>query len=90
MGVDLFDALGGSVQLEDTDLISHPIGVVTSPPSPSISMSLVSLAEYPSQTSGFGRLKGFVHRPHIVIIIIIFFALGTLLLLLLLLLYEHL
>jgi hypothetical protein len=26
---------------------------------------VVSLADYPMLTTGFGRLKGFVHRPHI-------------------------
>jgi hypothetical protein len=62
MGVDLFDALGGSVQLGDTSLISRPIDVVMSL---SLSKTFVSLADYPTLTNGFGRLKGFVHRPHI-------------------------
>ena len=60
MGVDLFDALGGSVRLGDTSLVSHPVNAVTSS-----STSTVSLADYPMLTTGFGRLKGFVHRPHI-------------------------
>ena len=30
MGVDLFDALGGSVQLDDTNLVSYPIAVIMS------------------------------------------------------------
>jgi hypothetical protein len=60
MGVDLFDALGGSVRLGDTSLISQHIQAVTSS-----STSTVSLADYPMLTTGFGRLKGFVHRPHI-------------------------
>ena len=63
MGVDLFDALGGAVRLGEIDLVSHPIDVVTS--STSTSVSTVSLAHYPTLTSGLGRLKGFVHRPHI-------------------------
>jgi hypothetical protein len=62
MGVDLFDALGGSVQLGDTSLISRPIDAVMSL---SLSTTSVSLADYPTLTNGFGRLKGFVHRPHI-------------------------
>ena len=63
MGVDLFDALGGAVKLGNIDIVSHPINVMTS--SASISMCTVSLADFPTLTSGFGRLKGFVHRPHI-------------------------
>lgn len=63
MGVDLFDALGGSVQLGRTSLVSHPIDTLTS--SALTSSSAVSLADYPILTSDFGRLKGFVHRPHI-------------------------
>jgi hypothetical protein len=30
IGVDLFDALGGSVQLRDTSLVVHPVAAVTS------------------------------------------------------------
>jgi hypothetical protein len=63
MGVDLFDALGGSVRLGDASLVSRSIDVVTS--SAPASMLSVSLADYPMLTSGFGRLKGFVHRQHI-------------------------
>lgn len=63
MGVDLFDALGGSVRLGDASIVNRSIDVVTS--STPASMSSVSLADYPMLTSGFGRLKGFVHRPHI-------------------------
>jgi hypothetical protein len=60
MGVDLFDALSGSVRLGDTSLISQHIEAVTSS-----SASTVSLADYPMLITGFGRLKCFVHRPHI-------------------------
>ena len=63
MGVDLFDALGGSVNIGDTSLVSRPIAIVTS--SASTSISTVSLEDYPMLTSGLGRLKGFIHRPHI-------------------------
>jgi hypothetical protein len=56
-------ALGGSVRLGDTSLVSRPIDILTS--SVPTSMSTVSLADYPMLTSGFGRLKGFIHRPHI-------------------------
>jgi hypothetical protein len=62
MGVDLIDALGGSVQLGDTSLISHPIDAVMSS---SLSTTSVSLADNLTLASGFGRLKGFIHRPHI-------------------------
>jgi len=48
MGVDLFDALGGSVKLGGMDFASLPIEA---------SLSMVTLAEYPTLTSGFGRLK---------------------------------
>jgi hypothetical protein len=47
MGVDLFDALGGSVQLGDTSLISRPIDVMMSL---SLSATSVSLADYPTFT----------------------------------------
>lgn len=63
MGVDLFDSLGGSIQLGETSLVSRPIAVMMS--STSTSISSISLADYPMLTSGFGRLKGFIHRPHI-------------------------
>ena len=63
MGVDLFDALGGSVRLGHTSLVSRPIDAVTS--SALTSLSTVSLADYPSLTGSFGRLKGFIHQPHV-------------------------
>jgi hypothetical protein len=63
MDVDLFDGLGGSVRLGDTCLASRSIGEMTS--SVQASMSSVSLADYRMLTSGFGRLKGFMHRLHI-------------------------
>ena len=59
MGVDLFDALGGSVSFNDTTSLASIAAVTSSV------MSTISLADYPTLTSGFGRLKGFIHRPHI-------------------------
>jgi hypothetical protein len=58
MGVDLFDALDGSVRLGESR--QSPIDA-----NKSSSTSTVSLADYPMLTTGFGRLEGFVHRPHI-------------------------
>jgi len=63
MGVDLFDALGGSVRRGHTSLVSQPIDAVMS--SVPTSLSTVSLANYPLLTSSFGHLKGFIHQPHV-------------------------
>jgi hypothetical protein len=60
MGVDLFDAVGGSLQLGDNRIIS-----TTSAGVASISSSSVSLEQFPALTAGLGRLRGFVHRPQI-------------------------
>lgn len=68
MGVDLFDAVGGKVFFGGNQIITTDnVGVasVTSNLSPSVQSSSVSLADYPALTAGFGRLKGFVHRPKI-------------------------
>ena len=60
MGVDLFDAISGSLQLGDNRIIS-----TTSAGVASISSSSVSLEQFPALTAGLGRLRGFVHRPQI-------------------------
>jgi hypothetical protein len=60
MGVDLFDAVGGSLQLGDDRIIpTTSAGVAT------ISSSSVSLEQFQALTAGLGRLRGFVHRPQI-------------------------
>jgi hypothetical protein len=64
MGVDLFDALGGSVQVGDAEIVS------TSPVCQSISAvvtdrSSICLDDYPVLLKTSGTLKGFVHRPMI-------------------------
>jgi transposase InsO family protein len=60
MGVDLFDAIGGSLQLGDDRIIpTTSAGVAT------ISSSSVSLEQFPALTAGLGRLRGFIHRPQI-------------------------
>jgi hypothetical protein len=69
MGVDLFDALGGKVQLGRTRVVNEPAGVASiSPdlsPSSQPSLSSVKLSQFPALTAGLGRLRGFVHRPMI-------------------------
>jgi hypothetical protein len=61
MRVDLFDAVGGSLQLGDNRIIS-----TTSAGVASISASsLVSLERFLGLTGKLGRLRGFVHRPQI-------------------------
>ena len=60
MGVDLFDAISGSLQLGDNRIIS-----TTSAGVASISSSSVSLEQFPALTAGLGRQRGFVHRPQI-------------------------
>jgi hypothetical protein len=60
MGVDLFDAVGGFLQLGDDRIIpTTSAGVAT------ISSSSVSLEQFPALTAGLGRLRGFAHRPQI-------------------------
>ena len=78
-GLDLCNELGGTVQLGHASVVGKPAASVaavssSSPPSllqpvlspqPSSSLSAVSLADYPTLTTGLGRLRGFVHRPKI-------------------------
>ena len=56
MGVDLFDALGGTIEIcrKQVQAIS-----------PMVSSSSVQLAQFPNLTKEFGTLKGFVHTPRI-------------------------
>jgi len=56
MGVDLFDALGGTVKIccKQVQAIS-----------PTVSNSSVQLAQFPNLTKEFGTLKAFVHNPQI-------------------------
>lgn len=64
MGVDLFDALGGTVSIGSTKFISHPSSVNTVFSVGSISSS-VSLDEYPALLKASGTLRGFVHKPRV-------------------------
>lgn len=56
MGVNLFDACGGSIQLAGAAVLNVPAQP---------SMSSVSLQEYPALLKGFGELTGFRHKPEI-------------------------
>jgi len=56
MGVDLFDALEGTVE------ISHrQVQAISS----TVNGSSVQLAHFPNLTKDFGALKGFVHTPRV-------------------------
>ena len=64
MGVDLFDALGGTVHVGDDQIVStshigKSISAVVS------ERSSVHLDDYPVLLKASGKLKGFVHRPMI-------------------------
>ena len=64
MGVDLFDALGGSVHVGDAEIVCTPpvrqcISAVDT------ERSSVCLDNYPVLLKASGTLKGFVHRPMI-------------------------
>ena len=61
MGIDLFDALGGSASFGPTTFVSD--AHMTS--SVSAAMSSVSLDEFPSLVKVGGTLRGFVHRPRV-------------------------
>jgi len=56
MGVDLFDALGGTIEI-----CSKQVQAI----SPTVSSSSVQLAQFPNLIKDFGTLKGFVHTPRI-------------------------
>jgi hypothetical protein len=71
MGVDLFDILGGIVQLGQTTFVSTPMpsldnqvaNVAISNNTPESSLLSVQLDDYPTLLKLTGRLKGFAHRP---------------------------
>ena len=56
MGVDLFDALGGTVEI-----CCKQVQAISS----TVSTSSVQLVQFPNLTKEFGTLKGFVHTPRI-------------------------
>jgi hypothetical protein len=62
MGVNLFDALGGSVQVGDAEIVSSP-PVCQSISAVVTDRSSVCLDDYPILLKKSGTLKGFVHRP---------------------------
>ena len=59
MGVDLFDALGGSILLGDASIVTKSSMIATIHPD----QSSVALESYPVLLKASGTLKGFVHRP---------------------------
>jgi hypothetical protein len=59
MGVDLFDALGGSILLGDANIVTKSSVIATVRPE----QSSVVLDSYPVLLKASGTLKGFEHRP---------------------------
>jgi len=67
MGVDLFDKLGGSVQLGQTtySVSTAPDQQLIANVATRSSLSTVRLESYPSLLKSTGQLRGFVHRPQV-------------------------
>ena len=59
MGVDLFDALGGSILLGDANIVTKSSVIATVHPE----QSSVALDSYPVLLKASGTLKDFEHRP---------------------------